>query len=160
MEVELKDMQPQLIEKSKEVDQQAAVVEKETIEAEKVREVVDAEAAVAQAAADKTEAIKQDCEKDLEKAMPALRAAAKALENITKDDITLLKTIKKFNADVDMVFSAVCILMGQAPDSKMDPATQKRIIDYETPAKKMIGQLDFLEQVQNYPKEEMGEKLI
>jgi hypothetical protein len=55
-------MKPKLIEKSAEVDAQAAVVEKETIEAEKVREVVDAEASVAQKAADKTEGIKNDCQ--------------------------------------------------------------------------------------------------
>jgi dynein heavy chain len=62
MQIELEDMKPKLIEKSAEVDAQAAVVEKETIEAEKVREVVDAEASVAQKAADKTEGIKNDCQ--------------------------------------------------------------------------------------------------
>lgn len=76
--------------------------------------------------------------------MPALRKAAKALEAITKGDITELKTIKKFNADVDMVLSAVCILMGKKPESKMDPATQKRVTSYEGEAKKMLGEMDFL----------------
>jgi len=123
MEEELIEMKPQLIEKSKEVDAQAEIVEKETVEAEKVREVVDAEASVAQEAADKTNAIKMDCEKNLEEAMPALRSAAKALENIGKNDITDLKTIKVFNDDVRMVLSAVCILMGVKPESKMNNET-------------------------------------
>ena len=47
MEIELTNMKPMLIEKSKEVDAQAAIVEKETVEAEKVREVVDGEASIA-----------------------------------------------------------------------------------------------------------------
>jgi hypothetical protein len=47
LEKMLEEKKPVLIETSKEVDKQAAIVEKETIEAEKVREVVDADAKVA-----------------------------------------------------------------------------------------------------------------
>lgn len=76
--------------------------------------------------------------------MPALRAAAKALENIKKSDITDLKSIKVFNDDVRMVLSAVCILMDVKPENKLDPATQQRKIIYDDNAKKKLGEMDFL----------------
>lgn len=160
MQIELEDMKPKLIEKSAEVDAQAAVVEKETIEAEKVREVVDAEASVAQKAADKTEGIKNDCQTELDKAMPALRAAAKALEAIDKKDITELKTIKVFNPDVDMVMSSVCIMMGIKPESKMDPATQKKVTSFQGAAKLMMSDMGFLDKLLGYNKEGITEELI
>jgi dynein heavy chain len=160
LEEQLEEKKPVLIETSKKVDEQAAIVETETLEAEKVREVVDADASVAQAAADKTQAIKDDCEKDLEAAMPALKAAGKALENITKKDITELKTIQKFHDDVYMVLSAVCILMDVAPENKMDPATQKKKKDFTGPAKLMMIKPSFLNDLQTYDRENIAEDFI
>ena len=82
MSIELENLKPQLVIKSKEVDEQAKVVEAESAIAEKEQEKVEAETAVAQVSADKTEAIKLDCQKDLDEAIPALEAAAKALNSI------------------------------------------------------------------------------
>jgi len=61
MQVELENLKPQLVVKSKEVDEQAKVVEAESAVAEKEEEKVAGETAVAQVAADKTNAIKLDC---------------------------------------------------------------------------------------------------
>jgi len=61
MQEQLEAMKPQLIEKSKEVEEQATKVEAEAGEAEKVRAVVDADAAKAQVKADAAQAIKDDC---------------------------------------------------------------------------------------------------
>ena len=68
-------------------------VESATIAAEKVREVVSAETDVAQKAADEANAIKANCEGELAKAMPALEAAIKALDAITKNDVTNMKSV-------------------------------------------------------------------
>ena len=82
MQKNLEDLKPQLVVKSKEVDEQAKVVEAESAIAEKEQDKVEAETAVAQTAADKTEAIKTECQRDLDEALPALEAAAKALNAI------------------------------------------------------------------------------
>ena len=42
----------------------------------------------------------------------------------------------------------------------MDPATQKRVEDWGTPAKKMLGDMKFLENLQTYDKETITEKHI
>lgn len=96
MSVELENLKPQLVIKSKEVDEQAKVVEAESAIAEKEQKKVEVETAIAQVAADKTEAIKLDCQKQLDEALPALEAAAKALNSIQQKDIAELKTLQKF----------------------------------------------------------------
>ena len=65
-------MQPKLIETSKETEKKALIVEKETIEAEKIQESVAADEAVASKAASEANAIKADCEQELAIAMPIL----------------------------------------------------------------------------------------
>lgn len=73
--------------------------------------------------ADEANAIKTDCEAALAEAIPALEAAKEALNAITKNDITEIKTVQNAHVDVVMVMQGVCILLNQGPDSKMDPAT-------------------------------------
>ena len=57
-------------------------------------QVVAADEAVANAAAGKSQAIKDECEADLAEAIPALEAAINALNTLTSKDITLVKSMK------------------------------------------------------------------
>lgn len=123
MREQLEALQPQLVTKSKEVEVKGAEVETATIAAEKVREVVAAEAAIAQESADAANSIKTACETELGKALPALEAAEKALDAITKKDVTEMKTVKQFHVDVERVLQGVLILMGIGPVKTMDPTT-------------------------------------
>ena len=120
-------------------------MEGEAVEAEKIRVVVAADEAVASKAAGEANAIKEDCERELALAMPILESAAKALQCITKNDISNAKKMLKPPADQVMVLSAVCVLMGIPPAYKTNPETQKKEVDYLTPAIKMLGELNFLE---------------
>jgi dynein heavy chain len=54
---------------------------------------VAADEAVASKAAGEANAIKEDCERELSIAMPVLEAAAKALECVTRNDVTYLKKL-------------------------------------------------------------------
>jgi len=123
MQTELEELQPVLIETSKETEKKALIVEKETIEAEKIKDVVSADEAVAQEAANEANVIKADCEKELSEAMPILEAATKALDCITRNDITYLKKLPQPHNDIRTVLSAVCILQGLPPEGKMNPNT-------------------------------------
>lgn len=62
MQRELEELQPKLIETSKETEKKAIIVEHETNEAEKIREVVAGEEAIASISANEANAIKVDCE--------------------------------------------------------------------------------------------------
>jgi hypothetical protein len=92
--------------------------------------------------------------------MPVLKAAEKALDCITKNDVTFLKKLPQPPEDAKMVLSAVCVLMGKAPESKMDPNTQKKIYDYWPVAVKMMNSDDFLKNLQFYDKENILEDRI
>ena len=139
MQRELEELQPKLIEASKETDKKEKIVEAETIEAEKIREVVAGEEAVASEAAGEANAIKEDCERELSNALPVLKAAEKALECVTKNDITFIKKLPQPPEDVKMVMSSVCVLQGLKAESKMDPNTQKKVYDYWPTAVKMMN---------------------
>lgn len=160
MQKELEDLQPKLIEAQKETDKKEKIVEAEAEEAEKIKEKVAADEAVAKEAADEANAIKEDCEADLKEAMPVLEKAEKALSVVTKNDITILKKLGSPPEDAKMVLSAVCILMGYKPEGKMDPNTQKKIWDYWPVAVRMMNKDDFLKDLQNYPKDDIEEDKI
>lgn len=129
-------MQPVLVQTSKEVEEQTVIVEREAAAANVVAERVGADEAVAAKSAAEADAIKQECKKELDAAIPMKLAAEEALKSIGKKDITELKGIASPHVDVKMVLSAVMILLEIPPEKKLDPATQKREIDYWGPAQK------------------------
>jgi len=59
-----------------------------------------------------------------------------------------------------MVMTTVGILFDKKPDSKMDPSTQKKVQNWWPPIQKLMNQMDFLDQVQNYPKDDLTEEKI
>lgn len=77
--------------------------------------MVQADEAVAQAEAEKVSAIKQECEADLAEALPAFQAALKALDTLTKNDISEVKGMKSPPNPVKLVMQAVCIMKGLQP---------------------------------------------
>jgi dynein heavy chain len=129
-------MQPVLIQTSKEVEEQTVIVEREAGAANIVAERVGADEAVAAKSAAEADAIKQECKRELDNAIPMKLAAEEALKSISKKDITEIKTVASPHVDVKMVLSGVMILLEVPPEKKMDPATQKRETDYWGPAQK------------------------
>jgi dynein heavy chain, axonemal len=112
MKEALEVLKPQLVQASKDTDELLVNVEHETVEADKVKAVVSVDEKKAKGEADKVTAIKEECEVDLAEAMPALNAAIKALDTLTKNDITEVKGMKSPPAAVKMVLEAVCIIKG------------------------------------------------
>jgi len=160
MQKELEDLQPKLIEASKETAIKEKIVEGEAVEAEKIKVVVAADEAVAAKAAAEANAIKEDCEKQLAEAMPILKAAEKALECITANDVTNAKKMLKPPEDQRMVLAAVCVLFGHKPEAKMNQETQKKEFDYWPVAIKMMNSGTFLKDLQQYDKESIEEDRI
>lgn len=133
MQAELEAKKPLLEQKSKEVAEQTVIVEKEAAIAEGVATNVAADEAVAAKAAAEADSIKQKCQKELDEAIPMKLEAEEALKQISKKDITEIKTVVKPHDAVIMVMSGVSILLEIPPEKVMDPATQKRVTDYWKP---------------------------
>ncbi|KAM9486846.1 dynein axonemal heavy chain 7-like [Clarias gariepinus] len=154
MKFNLEALQPELHLASKKVDEIMVVVKRESVEVTKKEKVVSVEEAEANEKATAAKAIKDECDADLAVAMPILQAALSALDTLTQQDITLVKSMKNPPAGVKLVMEAICILKGIKPDRIPDPSTPgKKIEDFWGPAKKLLGDMKFLQSLHDYNKD-------
>lgn len=159
MQIELTNLQPQLVIASKETEEMMVVIEKETIEANKVKEVVSADEAVASKQAEAANSIRVDCEKDLAEALPALNAAEKALETLSPKDIQEAKALANPPYGVKLVMETVCIMLEIKPE-RMKDKDGKMINDLWKPSQKLLGDKDFLMYLKNYDKDNIKPALL
>ncbi|RUS80966.1 hypothetical protein EGW08_011286 [Elysia chlorotica] len=154
MQKELTDLQPQLVVASKEVSDIMVIVEKDSVEVAKVEKIVKADEAVANEQASAAKAIKDDCDEQLAYALPALEQALSALNTLTQNDVTMVKSMKNPPYLVRLVLEAVCVLRGVKPERVPAPdGSGKKIEDYWGPSKKMLGDMKFLEQLKEFDKD-------
>jgi len=124
-------------------------------------QVVAADEAVANKAAAKAQAIKDECESDLAEAIPALEAAIAALNTLKPQDITLVKSMKNPPNAVKLVMEAVCIMKGIRPERKPDPSgSGKMVEDFWGPSQKLLGDFKFLDSLKNYDKDNIQPAII
>ena len=161
MQEELIALQPKLVVAQAENKVMTAQIEKETIEANKVEEHVAVDEADAKEKAGLAKHEKEECEALLAEAVPALNAALKALDTLKPSDIGEVKAMKSPPAPVKLVMEAVCIMKGVKSEKIQDPdGSGKKIVDYWGPAKKMLGDMKFLQSLKDYDKDNMDPKTI
>lgn len=102
--------------------------------------------AVASEASRVAGAIKDDCQRDLDQALPEYEAAIKALDNLDKKDIQEVKSFANPPALVNTVMQAVCLLMNR-----------KQSWDE---AKKLLNEANFMQQLKEYDKDSITNKLL
>ena len=72
-------------------------------------------------------------------------------------DITIVKAMQNPPAGVKLVMSAVCVMRDIKPEKVPDPAgTGKKVLDYWGPSKKMIGDMNFLNSLKEYDKDNIA----
>lgn len=120
MQQKLFDLQPKLKQLSDETEQIMVTIERDTAQAEKKKEVVGADEAAANEAAAAAQAIKDDCDGDLQEAIPAFNAALAALNTLKPPDITIVKSMKNPPSAVKLVLEAVCVIRNIKPDRKSE----------------------------------------
>ncbi|ELT89912.1 hypothetical protein CAPTEDRAFT_157693, partial [Capitella teleta] len=152
MQTELQDLQPKLIKTSEETVELIGIIEKETVEVEEVKKVVEADEAICNKAAMEAKAIKDECEAKLAIAMPAMNAAIAALNTLKQNDISIVKAMANPPLAVKLVMEAVCILKGNKPERKSD-GSGRQVEDYWPAAKKMLGDMHFLDSLKDYDKD-------
>ncbi|XP_042223547.1 dynein axonemal heavy chain 3-like [Homarus americanus] len=136
-------------------------IEQDTIQVERKQELVAADEAVANKKFADAQAIKDDCEKELAKAVSALNAATDALNTLKQDDIRVVKAMKNPPSGVKLVMEAVCVMLDLKPERKPDPnGSGKMIEDYWAPSQKLLGDMKFLQNLLHYDKENIPTKII
>ncbi|XP_028924872.1 dynein heavy chain 7, axonemal isoform X6 [Ornithorhynchus anatinus] len=154
MQTELEALRPQLQVASREVDEVMVIVERESAEVAKTERVVKADEAVANEQALAAKAIKDECDADLAEALPILESALAALDTLTAQDITVVKSMKSPPAGVKIVMEAICILKGIKADKIPDPTgSGRKIEDFWGPAKRLLGDIRFLQSLHEYDKD-------
>ncbi|XP_060786498.1 dynein axonemal heavy chain 7-like [Neoarius graeffei] len=154
MQVELEALQPQLRVASKEVDEMMVIIEHESEEVAKTEKVVRVDEALANEQATAAKAIKDECDAELAVALPILESALAALNTLTQQDITVVKSMKSPPAGVKLVMEAICILKGIKPERVPDPSgSGKKVEDFWGPAKKLLGDMKFLQSLHDYDKD-------
>ncbi|KAJ1562895.1 Dynein heavy chain 7, axonemal, partial [Nowakowskiella sp. JEL0078] len=161
MQVELNALKPQLIKANAETDDIMKIIQSESVEVEKKRELVKVDEEVANKKASEAKAIKEDCEADLSQALPALEAALEALDTLKPQDISMVKSMKNPPGAVKVVMEAICIMKGVKPSRIKDPGgSGKMVEDYWGPALKMLGDPHFLSSLKTYDKDNIDSKII
>ncbi|KAF4014246.1 hypothetical protein G4228_005292, partial [Cervus hanglu yarkandensis] len=154
MQYELEALHPQLKVASKEVDEMMLIIERESVEVSKTEKIVKADETIANEQAMAAKAIKDECDADLAGALPILESALAALDTLTAQDITVVKSMKSPPAGVKLVMEAICILKGIKADKIPDPTgTGKKIEDFWGPAKRLLGDIRFLQSLHEYDKD-------
>lgn len=121
MQQKLFDLQPKLKQLSDETEQIMVNIERDTAEAEKKKEVVGADEAAANDTAAAAQAIKDDCDGDLQEAIPALNSALAALNTLKPSDITIVKSLKNPPSAIKLILEALCVIRHIKPDRRSDP---------------------------------------
>lgn len=138
MQKELNELKPKMIKASRETEELIVVIEKEALEVDGVKQIVEADTERANKATMEAQFIKDECEEALDMAMPALNDAVAALNTLKPQDISAIKTMQNPPAGVRLVMEAVCIMKGIKAERKTD-GTGKTFEDYWSQSKKVRG---------------------
>ncbi|NXU72284.1 DYH7 protein, partial [Oreotrochilus melanogaster] len=154
MKQELVQLQPKLEQAKLDNESMMKTIEVESAEVEQIRKTVKLDEEVATGKAEEAQALKNECESDLAEAIPALEAAIEALNTLKPSDISIVKSMKNPPSGVKLVMAAVCVMKDIKPERIPNPAgTGGKILDYWTPSKKLLGDINFLKDLKEYDKD-------
>lgn len=159
MQIDLEAKQPQLKVLAEQSRKMMEEIEKESIEAELTAEQVKRDEIVANKQAAESLALNAECEKDLASAIPILEDAIQALNTLKPSDITLVKSMKNPPDAVKLVMAAVCVMKSILPDKIPDP-TGKKVLDYWGPSKRLLGDMQFLQNLKEYDKDNIKPEIM
>ncbi|CBZ27922.1 putative dynein heavy chain [Leishmania mexicana MHOM/GT/2001/U1103] len=147
MKVKLIEMHPKLVEAAKNTEEIMGRVEKEQESAELVRKQCAEEEKGASEIQAEADSIRGECQAELDKAMPILKAAEDALADLRTDDIREVRSFLKPAVRVVLVLEAVLVLLGEK-DLSWDRA------------KLVMSRMDFIKDLQNYKRDDLSDKTI
>jgi dynein heavy chain len=163
MKVTLIEMQPKLVEAKIETEKKIVIVTKEKEIADVLKASISEEEAVVSVAVNEATAIKNDCQKELDEAIPALLSAEQALLVLDPKEINVLKGFSAPPNAVRIIMKACAILVLKPSDvvkTKNDQTLKMEINWWET-SKVILNDPGFLnERLRKYDKENIPEKLI
>lgn len=135
------------------------VVAEETKLADEMATTVNKEKLVVQTAVNEATEIKEECERDLEEARPALEKAERALEVLEKKDIDELKQMRNPVPTIRKTLQAlVMILEGTPPEKKKEGLVN--VTDWWAASIRTINRPAILKEITGYNIDDLEEKRV
>ena len=158
---DLINMKPVLEEKTKTTEEILKNVHSNNIQADQTRTIVSQEQKDSAIQAEIASRMKQECEEKLNKAIPELEAAIKALKTLKKDEINEVRNMQKPPHPVQLAVEAVVIINKEKPVKVSDPNDKSKIsFDYFEAGKKMMKDPNFLKKLQKFDKDSIAPETI
>lgn len=160
LKANLENLQPSLKLAAETVAKQLAQVQKDQDITNAKREQVmnDEQSAIEQATI--ANAIKEECDSKLMEALPKLEEANAALQTLTSNDITFVKSLSSPPMTVKIVMEGVCIMKDIKPERIPNPKGVGQIDDYWAASKKMLTDMKFLDSLLNFDKDNIPPRII
>ncbi|KAL7044814.1 hypothetical protein ACKWTF_002067 [Chironomus riparius] len=160
LKANLEELQPSLKLAAETVTKQLAQVQKDQEIANTKREqvMVDEGAAIDQATI--ANAIKEECDAKLSEAIPKLEEANAALQTLTPQDVTIVKTMKSPPITVKIVMEGICIMKDVKPEKVPNPNGVGLVEDYWPSSKKVLTDMKFLDSLLHFDKDNIPSRVI
>ncbi|CAF4763844.1 unnamed protein product [Pieris macdunnoughi] len=161
LQIELAELKPLMEKAAEETRKVIDQIASDTAIAEEARIKVEKEQAMAEAMAKETTAMAEDAQRDLDEAMPALRAAEKALQELNRNDVVEVKAMKTPPAGVVLVIESLCVVFDIKPIKEPGPNLGQKILNYWKPGSQMLADpTAFLDSLMKFDKESITEDMI
>jgi dynein heavy chain len=162
MQEELTELRPVLLATSQQVDEMMAQITTDKAEAAEQEAIVSRDEAAAQTKAAECQEIKDDAEKDLAEALPALDRAVASLKLLKVSDISEMGRYVSPPAGVKLVMGAVCVMFEQKPVKAQDPDHPgKTVEDFWEPGRKLLADpRAILDRMFTFDKDNIPERIL
>eukprot|EP00928_Gymnodinium_smaydae_P017340 TRINITY_DN16627_c1_g2_i1.p1 TRINITY_DN16627_c1_g2~~TRINITY_DN16627_c1_g2_i1.p1 ORF type:complete len:2315 (-),score=450.26 TRINITY_DN16627_c1_g2_i1:520-6690(-) len=161
MSADLEQLRPVLKQTSADTAELMTVIEQKQEEAFATQAVVAKEEAICSKQAEEARVMKEDCQADLDKAIPALNAALDALKTLKKGDIVEVKNMKTPPDGVINVSKALCWCFDIKPKKVTAPDGRTKLDDYWDSSKKSLwGDAKLLDRLLGFDKDNIPEEII
>jgi dynein heavy chain len=161
MSKELEELRPVLKQTSADTQELMVNIEQKQKEAKVTQVVVSKEEEQCSQQAEEARVMKESCQADLDKAIPALNAALDALKNLKKNDIVEVKNLKTPPEGVIVVSKAMCWCFDVKAKKVTAPDGRTKIDDYWEPAKKSVwGDPKLIDRMLNFDKDNIPKEIV
>lgn len=147
LQITLTDLVPKLKEKNQAAELQASEIQKQTILAQKREQETENEARIVMHEARQIQSLKEKADFEVGKAKPALMVAEKAVNELSKDDITELKKVNNPIKAVLLALECTLIYLGY------------KNVDWKT-AQKALADIKFLEKLKTYDRDSVPDRIL
>ena len=161
MQDELRELQPVLAQSQVDTEALMEQIQAKLPGVEEKRTEVGAETAKAQIEKDSCQQQKDSVQADLAEALPALKAAMKALDTIKPAEINEVKALTNPPMGVRRVCESVCVMLRIGPNRVPDPERPgKKLNDYWAPSQKMLSDSKFIQTLKTYDKDNIDVDIV